>query len=173
MNTTALAAALQLLLAATFFVIPVVAWLRGGASQDAAEAEIRRQGHSLSVLARHGIAFREKPWELALALTIGATVTALGVLNLTGSPTGRLLSWIVEPLVLLGVGFITTGQVFATAYTRAAFARSSDPALHSVDATALIAAANTAFPAWLRPLVLTRFALATLGSALVLVLLWV
>ncbi|MFD7630330.1 hypothetical protein ACFV7Q_30645 [Streptomyces sp. NPDC059851] len=173
MNTTALAATLQLLLAATFFVIPTVAWIRGGASQDAAEAEIDRQGHSPSVLAQHGIAFREKPWELTLALAIGATLTALGVLNLAGDPTGRLLSWIVEPLVLLGVGFITAGQVFATAYTRAAFARSADPALHAVDAAALIAAANVPFPTWLRPLVLTRFALATAGSALVLLLLWI
>ncbi|MFK0258517.1 hypothetical protein [Streptomyces sp. NPDC090445] len=172
MNPTTLAAILQLLLAATFFVIPTIAWTRGGASQDAAEAEISRQGHSPSVLAQHGIAFREKPWELALALTIGVALTALGVLNLTGNPTGRLLSWIAEPVVLLGVGFITAGQVFATAYTRAAFARSADSALHTVDAAALIAAANTPFPAWLRPLVLTRFALATAGSAAVLLLLW-
>ncbi|MFJ3928208.1 hypothetical protein [Streptomyces sp. NPDC090022] len=172
MDSIALVATLQLLLAGTFFVIPVVAWFRGGASQDAAEAEIRRQGHSPSVLARHGIAFREKPWELALALAIGVTLTVLGVLNLTANPTGRLLSWIIEPVVLVVVGFITAGQVFSTAYTRAAFARSADPALHTVDAPALIAAANTAFPAWLRPVVLTRFALATLGSALVLVLLW-
>lgn len=173
MHATALAATLQLLLAATFFVIPVVAWFRGGASQDSAEAEIRRQGHSPAVLAQHGIAFREKPWEFALALTIGATLTVLGVLNLTENPSGRLLSWIIEPLVLVGVGFITTGQVFATAYTRAAFARSADPAVRTVDTPALMAAANAPFPAWLRPLVLTRFALATLGSAVVLLLLWV
>ncbi|MGW8767372.1 hypothetical protein ACWGN5_33275 [Streptomyces sp. NPDC055815] len=166
-----LAATLQLLLAATFFVIPVTVWFRGAAAQEAAEAEIRRQGHAPEVLDRHGIAFREKPWEFALALAIGATLTVLGVLNLAGHPAGRTLSWIVEPLVLLGVGFITAGQVFATAYTRAAFARSTDPAVHTVDASALIAAARSGFPGWLRPLVLVRFALATLGSALVLVLL--
>ncbi|MDV5146804.1 hypothetical protein R1T08_22085 [Streptomyces sp. SBC-4] len=166
-----LAATLQLLLAATFFVIPVTVWFRGGAAQEAAEAEMRRQGHAPEVLARHGIAFREKRWEFAFALSIGTTLTALGLLNLAGSPTGRLLSWIAEPLVLLVVGFITAGQVFATAYTRAAFARSADPAVRTIDASALIAAANSAFPGWLRGLVLVRFPLATLGSALVLVLL--
>ncbi|MEU2851529.1 hypothetical protein [Streptomyces syringium] len=166
-----LAAALQFLLAATFFVIPVVVWFRGGAAQDAAEAEIQRQGHAPGVLARHGIAFREKPWEFALALTIGVILTALGALNLAGSPTGRLLSWIVEPMVFLGVGFITAGQVFATAYTRAAFARSAEPAARTIDARALIAAADSGFPAWLRPLVLIRFPLATLGSVLVMALL--
>ncbi|MFF5975175.1 hypothetical protein ACFY7C_27080 [Streptomyces sp. NPDC012769] len=36
------------------------------------------------------------------------------------------------------VGVITAGQVFATAYTRAAFARSADPALRTVDASALV-----------------------------------
>ncbi|MEU6170107.1 hypothetical protein [Streptomyces tanashiensis] len=45
--------------------------------------------------------------------------------------------------------------------------------MRAVDAPALIAAANTAFPAWLRPLVQARFALATPGSALVLLLLWI
>ncbi|QES51746.1 hypothetical protein DEJ50_31735 [Streptomyces venezuelae] len=166
-----LAAVLQLLLSATFFVIPVAVWYTGGRAQLSAEAEMRRQGHGPEVLARHGIAFREKTWELVFALGVGATLGVLGGLNLAGHDTGRLLSWIIEPLVLLVVGFITTGQVFAAAYTRAAFAKSEDPAVRAVDAPALIAAANSGFPSWLRPLVLARFGLATVGSALVLVLL--
>ncbi|MGW2018492.1 hypothetical protein [Streptomyces sp. NPDC001927] len=167
--STTLAASLQLLLAATFFVIPVVAWFRGGAAQQAAEAEMARQGHGAEVLARHGIAFKEKAWEFALALGIGVTMTALGALTLTGSDLGRTLSFVVEPLVLLVVGFITAGQVFATRYTEAAFARSEDAAVRAIDAKAVIAAAGSALPNWLRPVVLTRFALATLGSVLVLI----
>ncbi|MFF9016311.1 hypothetical protein ACF09C_25495 [Streptomyces sp. NPDC014870] len=167
--STALPVALQLLLAATFFVIPVVAWFRGGAAQRAAEAELARQGQGADVLARHGIAFKEKVWEFAVALGIGVTMTVLGALNLAGSDLGRTLSFVVEPLVLLVVGFITAGQVFAVRYTEAAFARSEDAAVRALDAKAVIAAAKTALPTWMRPVVLTRFALATLGSALVLV----
>ncbi|WP_455353817.1 hypothetical protein [Streptomyces sp. SYSU K217416] len=55
------------------------------------------------------------------------------------------------------VGFITAGQVFAVQYTEAAFKRSEDPRFRALDAKALTAAANSGFPTWLRPLVLTRF----------------
>ncbi|MER6998592.1 hypothetical protein [Streptomyces sp. NPDC000410] len=169
--SVAIAIALQVLLAVTFLIIPIAAWIHGGAAQLAAEREMHRQGHPAAVLERHGIRFREKPWELALALSICAILTALGSLNLAASGTGRLLSWIIEPLVLVVVGFITAGQVFATQYTAAAFKRSDDDAVRNIDARAVIAAANSALPSWLRPVVLVRFPLATLGSVLVIILL--
>ncbi|MEU4830166.1 hypothetical protein [Streptosporangium sp. NPDC023615] len=165
------AVTLQLLLAATFVVIPVTAGITGARAQRAAEAEMARQGHPAALLARHGIRFEERPWEFALALGVAACLAIPAWLNLTASGTGRVLSWIAEPLVLLAVGSVTAGQVFATRYTRAALARSGDPAARDVDARAVIAAANTGFPSWLRPLVLARFALTTLGSLLVIVLL--
>ncbi|GGT02487.1 hypothetical protein GCM10010156_70590 [Planobispora rosea] len=167
----AIAATLQLLLAVTFLVIPVTVWFTGTAAQRAAEAEVARQGHSPDVLARHGIRFAERAWEFMLALTIAAILIVLAALNLTGSPSGRLLSWIAEPLILLGAGLITAGQVFATRYTQAAFKRSGDAATRAIDARLVIAAASSGFPAWLRPLVLARFALTVLGSLLVIILL--
>ncbi|MBB6345473.1 hypothetical protein ACWGH8_08520 [Nonomuraea muscovyensis] len=167
----ALAATLQLLLAATFLVIPVTVWFTGGAAQRAAEEEVARQGHEPEILTRHGIRFAERTWEFALALAIAAVLIALAALNLAGNGSGRLLSWIVEPIVLLGVGFVTTSQVFATRYTEAALSKSDDAAARAVDARRVIAAASSGFPAWLRPLVLARFALTTLGSILVIVLL--
>ncbi|SDJ46131.1 hypothetical protein [Nonomuraea jiangxiensis] len=167
----ALAAALQLLLAATFLVLPLLAQIFGGAAQRAAEAEMARQGLPGGVLAQHGINFREKPWELALALAIAAALTALGWLNLTGEGLGRTLSWIAEPVVLVAVGSVTASQVFARRYTEAAFRRSADPRVRDIDVRALLGAAVGAFPSWLRPAVVLRFWLATLGSVLVIVLL--
>ncbi|MEV4219139.1 hypothetical protein [Nonomuraea sp. NPDC049725] len=167
--SVALAATLQLLLAATFVVIPVAVWRTGGRAQRAAEAEVARQGHAPDVLARHGIRFEERAPELALALGIAVVVTALAGLNLAG--TGRVLSWVLEPVIFLAVGFVTASQVFAVRYTEAAFARSADPAVREIDARAVIAAASGGFPSWLRPLVLVRFGLATLGSVLVIILL--
>lgn len=129
-----------------------------------------RQGHGAGVLNRHGIAFEEKVGELVLALSIGVTMTVLGALTLAESATGRIVSFVAEPLVLLVVGFITAGQVFAVRYTEPAFRRSQEAAVRAIDAKAVIAAANTAFPSWLRAVVLFRFGLATLGSVLVVLL---
>ncbi|TDD38224.1 hypothetical protein E1286_36530 [Nonomuraea terrae] len=168
---TGLIAALQLLLATTFLVLPVTVWFTGEAAQRAAEAEVARQGHAPGVLARHGIRFAERAWEFGLALAIGAVLATLGALNLAGDETGRLLSWVVTPLVLAGAGFVTTSQVFATRYTEAALAKSGDPAARALDARRVIAAASSGFPSWLRPLVVVRFVLTTAGSLLVIVLL--
>ncbi|MEU8525509.1 hypothetical protein AB0C77_07905 [Streptomyces sp. NPDC048629] len=169
--TIALAATLQLALAALFLVIPVTVWFTGAAAQRAAEAEVAAQGHPPEVLARHGIRFEEERWEFGFALSIGALLTALASLTLAAHGGARLASWIAEPLIFLVVGFITAGQVFAVKYTEAAFKRSEDPAARTVDAKAVIAAANSGFPRWLRALVLVRFPLATLGSLLVVALL--
>ncbi|MFG2330026.1 hypothetical protein ACGFMM_10410 [Streptomyces sp. NPDC048604] len=169
--TVSLAVALQLLLAACFLVIPVTVWFTGAAAQRAAEAEVVRQGHGADVLARHGIRFKEERWEFALALSIGALLVTLASLTLAAHDSARLASWIAEPLVFLVVGFITAGQVFAVKYTEAAFRRSEDPAVRAIDARAVIAAANSRFPGWLRALVLVRFPLATLGSLAVVALL--
>lgn len=166
-----IAATLQLLLAVTFLVIPVAVWKTGGVAQRAAEAEVVRQGRPPEVLARHGIRFKEEVWEFALALGIAATPTVLGSLNLAGIGAGRVLSWILEPVVLVGVGLVTIGQVFAARYTEAMFSKSDDAAVRDLDGRAVIAAASARFPFWVRPLVLVRFSLATLGSFLVIVLL--
>jgi len=167
----AIAAALQLLLAATFVVITVTVWFTGGAAQRAAEAEMARQGHSPELLARHGIRFAERGWELALALAIAAALVALGALNLAGNGTGRLSSWIAQPIVLVGAGLVTGGQVFAARFTEAALAKSGDAGAGSVDVRRVIAAASSGFPAWVRPLVVARFVLTTLGSLAVIALL--
>ncbi|GAB2720627.1 hypothetical protein [Nocardia thraciensis] len=165
----ALAVVLQLLLAATMIVMPVVAWIRGGRAQLAAEQAVVRQGCAPEMLAEHGIRLEEKVWEFALALGIAAVLITLAILNITG--TARVVSLVAEPVLLLAVGSVTTSQVFAARYTQAAFRKSGDPAVRAIDARAVIEAAGSEFPSWLRPLVLTRFALATAGSLATIVLL--
>ena len=65
------------------------------------------------------------------------------------------------------------GQVFAVRFVEAAFRKSRDPAARAVDVRSVIDAGAAAFPRWLRPMVVTRFVLVTLGSAIVLLLLGV
>ncbi|MFE5588622.1 hypothetical protein, partial [Kitasatospora sp. NPDC056531] len=167
----AVAVVLQLLLAATFVVIPIAVWRSGAAAQQAAEAEVVRQGHPAEILARHGIRFAEQPWEFLLALAIAACLSALAALNIAGNETGRVLSWIVEPLILLLVGSVIASQVFARRFTEAAFRKSSDAGARTIDVRAVLAAVGMGFPSWVRPLVLVRFPLATAGSLLVILLL--
>ncbi|WP_280381651.1 hypothetical protein [Nocardia wallacei] len=161
--------ALQLLFAATMIVIPVAVLRTGHRAQAAAETEIVRQGHAPEVLAAHGIRLKEKVWEFLFAIGIAALLIGLAIANLAGA--SRLPSLIVEPILLVVAGFVTAGQVFAVRYTRAAFRRSDDPAVRAIDAVALMRAASSEFPSWLRPLVLIRFVLATLGTLAAIVLL--
>ncbi|MBL1075596.1 hypothetical protein JK358_14445 [Nocardia sp. 2] len=164
-----LAVLLQALLAAAMFVISTTVWFTGRRAQQSADAEVARQGFAPEVLTRHGIRFKEEPWEFALALTIGAILTTLAVLNVTG--TARPASWIVEPLILVVVGFITLSQVLAVRYTEAVLRRSPDPQARDINARKVIEAARRGFPSVLRILVPVRFVLATAGSIAVLILL--
>ena len=166
-----IAAILQLLLAATFVALPMAVAFRGRAAQRAAEAEVAHQRGPAETLARHHISFAEKAWEFGLAIGIAAALTSLAGLNLAGIDTGRILSWIIEPVILLAVGFVCASQVFAARNTRAAFARADDPAVRALDAGAVLRAALSALPRWVRPVVVVRFGLVALGSPLVIVLL--
>lgn len=166
-----IAAVLQLLLATTFVALPVAVACRGAAAQQAAEAEVARQHGPTGTLAAHRIGFAEKPWEFCLAIGIAATLTTLAVLNLAGDETGRVLSWAIEPLILVIVGFVCASQALAARHTRTAFARSADPAVRALDADAVLRAAISILPPWVQPMVLLRFGLVTLGSPVVIVLL--
>ncbi len=62
-------------------------------------------------------------------------------------------------------------QVFPTWYIKRTFRHAEDKRLHHVNVEAFVQAAATAFPAWLRPLQVFRFGLATVGSVVVILLL--
>ncbi|WP_433522619.1 hypothetical protein ACQPZ2_36810 [Nocardia pseudovaccinii] len=102
---------------------------------------------------------------------IAAVLTVLAALDLAGIGTGRVLSWVVEPLVLLGVGWVTTMQVFAMRMTVSAFAKLDDPRVRGLDIRTVLQAAVDALPSWCRPAIVARWLLATVGSLAVIVLL--
>jgi hypothetical protein len=165
------ASLLQYLLAATFFVMASVAYRYGGDAQRAAEAEAVRQGFPVGILARNGVDVRESRVEMLLPLAIALCLAILATLNLVGSDVGRVLTWIVQPIVLVGGGFVTGAQVFVARYVQSAFDRSGDPTLRGIDVRAIMRAATGAFPTGFRSLVVARFLLATVGSVLVIALL--
>lgn len=166
-----LAATLQLLLALTFLISAAVAYLYGADAQALAEAELARQGFPAQVLTDNNVRFDESAAGLVLPIMIALCVTALALLNLAGNRIGRILTWIFQPTLMIGGGIIIAGQVFVARSIELAFESSSDSTLKNIDVQALVEAAKTAFPGWYEYHIYVRFALVTLGSLLVIVLL--
>ena len=165
------ASMLQLLLAGTFVTMAAAAYRYGADAQRAAEADVASQGVPPTVLAQHGVNFNERGVELLLPIAIALCLVALASLDLAGEEVGRILSWIVQPVVLVAGGIITAAQVFTARYLESAFKRSGDATLERIDVKTFVDAAVAAFPRGFRCLVATRFVLATIGSALVITLL--
>jgi len=167
------AALQQLLLAATFFIIPLGARRYGDQAQQSAEQAVTAQGLGTEkdFLLKQGIKFSESRTEMLLPFGIAIFLTVVGMLNLAGAGIGRTLTWIIEQLLLVVVGYVTAGQVFPTWYIKRTFRHAEDKRLHHVNVEAFVQAAATAFPAWLRPLQVFRFGLATVGSVVVILLL--
>lgn len=165
------ASLLQSVLAASFLIMATAAHVYGGAAQRAAEAEVAREGFPACVLRQLGINFEERGVELVLPIAIALCLLALASLNLAGDAVGRTLSWIVQPIVLVGAGIVTARQVFTVRFLESAFKRSGDAALERLNVRTFVDAALGAFPRGFYYLVVTRFVLSTLGSGLVIVLL--
>lgn len=168
----ALIAALEVLIALAFVSIPVIRARYGARAQAAAEAELARQGVPGTVLAENGLRFDAGGHETAAPVGIAAVLIALGALNLFGVTWGETLTWILQPLLILGNGAILYSQLTAVKSVEAAFAKKGDPQLTRTDVPALLAAAETAFPAWVMPgFQNLRHAIAFGGSAAILILL--
>lgn len=163
-----LAVLLQFLLAVTFVVIPIVGARHGPAAQRAAENNVTGQGFPVTMLAERGVNFGASRGSVVAASAIGVCFAVLAALNLAGSDTGWLLTWILQPLLFIAGLIIMPGEVFTTRYVEASFRKAG---VRDVNVRAFVDAANAAYPPWLRSVIVTRFALATLGSILVVILL--
>jgi hypothetical protein len=113
----------------------------------------------------------ERGVDAALPVVIAILATALATLNLAGNGVGRTLTWVFQPIVLVAGGVVSAGQVFAGRYVRSAFVRTGDEELAGIDVGELMDAAVRAFPSWFRIVVIARFALVTLGSVVIIILL--
>lgn len=170
-SSVTVAAGLQMLLAASFLIMPTLAYLYGAEAQAAAEAELAKQGFPADVLARNKVHFNEGAVGLVLPIVIALSLLVLASLNLAGNGVGRFLSWIFQPILLVAGGLITFRQVFAVQFLDSAFKNSGDATLEGINVKAFVDAAMDAFPPWFLFVVKARFALATLGSLVVIILL--
>jgi hypothetical protein len=165
------AAALQLLTVVPFALGSLVVLVDGAAAQQAAEAEVVRQGLPASILARHGISFGSNTSELPIPIAIGIILVVLALLNLAGFRAGRLLSWVFHPILFVAGCLIVPGQIFTAQFLQAQFKASGDPMLERLDVQAVVGAGAHAMPVWLPEVDVAKLLLTTLGSLLVIVLL--
>jgi hypothetical protein len=155
----------------TFVAMTFLALCDGDDARKAAEAEVAAQGLPRDLLVRGRLNFRETAMEGLLPLAIAGVLAVLAALNLAGIGVGRVLSWVLQPIVLLLGGVVTGGQVFATRQLQMAFTGSGDEDLARLDVVKVVAAAVGEFPRWFRPMVVGRFVLVTAGSVVIIVLL--
>ncbi|WP_328407821.1 hypothetical protein [Nocardia sp. NBC_00403] len=164
------AAVLQLLIALAFVSIPLVRHRYGAAAKTAAEAELRRQGIPASVLKENNLSFDAGGHETIVPATVALIMMVLAALQLTGNHWGQTLSWIFQPLVLIGNVLIIYSNLTAAKSVQAAFARKGDPMLTRIDAAALLKAAESGFPRWVMPILQNvRHAVVMGGSILILI----
>ncbi len=166
------AVALQLLLAVTFVISAIEVLTSGVEAEAAAKAELVKQRFPADILIDHGVRFGDKGLDSsALPIAIAVVLTTLALLNLAGNRTGRLLSWIVHPILIVAGSLIIPGQVFTAPFLKSALQTSGDAMLERIDVRAVVDAAAHAYPAWLPYVAVAKLVLATLGSLLVVILL--
>ncbi|WP_433513009.1 hypothetical protein ACQP2T_56785 [Nonomuraea sp. CA-143628] len=170
-RSVVLAAALQLLAAVPFLVGSAVVLFYGAGAQAAAEAEVSRQGLPPAVLADHGISFGSNLADLPLALGIAVILVTLALLNLRGNRPGRLLSWVLQPILFVAGSVIVPSQVFTAQVLESSFKNSGDPVLERIDVPAMVDAAAHVMPGGLLYVNIGKLALTTLGSLLIVTLL--
>ncbi|MFG6193177.1 hypothetical protein [Nonomuraea sp. JJY05] len=164
------AAVLQLLVALAFVSIPLVRHRYGRDAGIAAERELERQGAPVRVLEENNINFDAGGHETIVPATVALIMTVLAVLNLMGNHWGPVLSWVFQPLVLVGNVLILYSQLTAAKSVQKAFERKGDPMLRRIDVPALLKAGGSVFPSWVMPgLQNVRHTVVMGGSVLVLV----
>ncbi|MFF2189889.1 hypothetical protein [Streptomyces sp. NPDC058155] len=164
----ALAAVMQLLVAAAFVSIPVVRHRFGPAAKAAAVAELRRQEVRPEVLEENKLRFDAGGHETAAPVTVAAIMIAVAAANFADADLARLLTWIFSSLVLLMNAGIVYSNFTAVKAVEAAFRRNGDPELARVAVAPFLQAAEDAFPAWVRVQTYMRNTIVFGGSALAL-----
>jgi hypothetical protein len=159
-----------LLLALTFIIIPIVAQKYGKRAQDAAEKAVADQGFEPGLLLKSGVKMTESKLEMLLPLAFAALYILVATMSAITGHLNHVLLWCVEGFTLVVVGLVTAQQVFVTLFMKRAFKNSKDERLHKINVERFVAAASREFPYWLRTIQMVRFALATIGALLVIVL---
>ncbi|AKZ60356.1 conserved membrane protein of unknown function [Streptomyces ambofaciens ATCC 23877] len=165
----ALAAVMQLLVAAVFLSIPLIRHRYGPAAKTAAVAELRRQNVRPEVLEENKLRFDAGGHETAAPVAVAAVMTALAAVNFAGADLAQLLTWLFSSLVMLMNAVIVYSNLTAVRSVEAAFRRKGDLELARVEVKPFLQAAEDAFPRWVRAQTYLRNTVIFGGSSVALI----
>lgn len=170
-GTVTFAVTLQILLALFLAVSSVLAFVYGPEADQAFEDELARQGFEVADLPENSARFDSGAAGLIMMLVVVAILLVLAFFNGAGNRVTRILTWVLQPLVLLCGGFIFAGQLFMAQFLQWGLDNSGDSDLEALDAQSLVDAAYDVYPSWTVVIDWSLVALATLGSLLIIILL--
>ena len=162
---------LQILLAVFLVASAVVDYLYGADAQAAAEAELESQGVDLADVPEGVIAFEQGVVPLIVTIVIAIALVALALLNGAGNRPARIITWIVQPIVLICGAALFAGQFMGEQMMDMAAENAGSDALAGADMGAVVDAAYGAYPAWTAVVSYGALALAVIGSLAVIILL--
>ncbi|THV33487.1 hypothetical protein [Glycomyces buryatensis] len=162
---------LQILLAVALVVSAIVGAVYGADAEAAFEAELASQGLEIADLPDDSQNDFGGGAGMYTTLVVALGLLTLGLLNGAGKRPARIITWVIQPLVLVCGGFAFAGQLFLGPFLQWTFDNSGEENLEALDAGALVDAAFAAFPAWSVAVDWAVVLLATLGSLLVIILL--
>ena len=166
--TVTTAAVLQVLLAVFVIAQSGITLLYSSDSAHAAEAELEAQGFTGSDLPQ-GTSFEGNPLSVGIPGLIALFLIVLALLNAAGKRPARLITWILQPIVLICGGFTAVSAFFLATFLEAGVEAENGP--DGLDVQAVVDAANGVYPAWTDIITYGVAVLVTLGSIAVIVLL--
>lgn len=167
MNTVV--AVVELAAAAAFVSMPIVRNRYGAHAMATAEAELARQGVRVTALRENGMRFDASGHEWWAPGGVAILLVVMAGLNIADAEWMRPVNWGVLTALLLANGVIVYSNLTAAKSVRAAFVRKNDPELSRIDVPALLAAAESGFPAWTWTLQRVRNTVVFAGAGIALV----
>lgn len=159
---------LQILLAVFLIAQSIAGILYGADAQTAAEEELAAQGHAMSDLPQ-GTTFESTGATAYAPIAVAVLIIVLALLNGAGKRPARIITWVVQPIVLVCGGFIAVSQLFLTQFLEMGI--DAEGGVEGLDVQALVDAIAGAYPAWTDIASYGALALATVGSIAVIILL--
>ncbi|NUQ90314.1 MAG: hypothetical protein HOQ43_17865 [Glycomyces artemisiae] len=169
-GSVTLAVWLQILLALFLLAQTALSFVYGPDAADAAEDALEAQGVAMSDLPQ-GTSFESGPGALVFNIVLAAILVVLALLNGAGKRPARVLTWVLQPIILVCTlaGMLST--LFLSQFLSYAFENSGDETLEALDVDAIVDAVTGAYPSWTAVVSYGALALGILGSLLVIVLL--
>jgi hypothetical protein len=159
---------LQILLALFVIAQSAVTLMYSADSAHAAEAELEAQGFTGSDLPE-GTSFEGNPLSVGLPVLVALFIIVLALFNAAGKRPARLITWIVQPIVLICGGFTAVSVLLMATFLEMGIEAENGP--DELDVQAVVDAASSAFPAWTDIVTYGAAILMTLGSIAVIILL--